>query len=63
MRSPSAKKFATAQERLKRIESIIDPYVEDLAPQGAPDRGEWIPGDHLNGVDGEPDQPKADREK
>ena len=43
----SARKIATAQERLRRIKTLIDPYSVGGGLHEGPERGEWMPGDHL----------------
>ncbi len=43
----SSRKFATARERLRRIEKVIAPYSGPPRNLDEPPRGEWIPGDFI----------------
>jgi len=43
----SSRKFATAQERLRRIEKMIRPYGHATQEIDRLPRGEWIPGDYI----------------
>jgi hypothetical protein len=36
-----------AKRRLKRMEDLIGPYSQDVTPSQIPNRGAWIPSDHL----------------
>jgi hypothetical protein len=48
MKKSAGSRFATARERLRKIEEAIRPYVQDLTPKGKPRREEWIPGDFID---------------
>ncbi|QXX74741.1 hypothetical protein [Methylovirgula sp. HY1] len=43
-----ADRLETAKERLRRMENLIQPYTDDLAPQGSLDRGKWLPGEYID---------------
>lgn len=43
-----AKRAATAQGRLRRMETLIGPYTEDVSLQRRIAREEWLPGDHAH---------------
>jgi len=48
MSKNEAKKFATARERLRKIEEAIRPYVQDVTPKGKVEREKWVPGDFVD---------------
>lgn len=47
MAQSNEKRLASARQRLRRIEKIIDPYSEPDEPQKQPTRRKWVPGDFL----------------
>lgn len=40
-------RFASAAERLRRMERTIAPYIPQDGLEISHPRGEWVPGDHL----------------
>ena len=48
MKKNEGRRFATARERLRKIEEMIRPYVQDLTPKRKMDRAEWLPGDFID---------------
>jgi hypothetical protein len=48
MKKNEGRRFATARERLRKIEEMIRPYVQDLTPKGKIDHPEWVPGDFID---------------
>ena len=48
-----AKRFSSAQDRLRRLEEAIKPYVDAPTPQTKRPKGVWLPGDQIQTI--EPD--------
>lgn len=44
-------RFATAKDRLRRIEDAIRPYTDRQFPNERPPKGEWIPSGFWNELD------------
>jgi hypothetical protein len=47
MAGDAARKFATAQDRLRRIERLIQPYAVRQEGPEVPPRADWVPGDYI----------------
>lgn len=54
-----SKKMATAQDRLRRMQELIEPYAKPSIPQVRAPKGDWVPGgefSHIRRSDDEADQ-------